>query len=79
MTGFRCTERAGCQRVAAAWIACLRLCLTVGLACADEPRPRAEGASASTGTRRALIICGLPGDDAHRKLFDGVVEKLPRP
>jgi hypothetical protein len=30
----------------------------------------------SAGTRRALIICGLPGDDAHRKLFAATVEKL---
>ena len=25
---------------------------------------------------RALIVCGLPGDDDHRKLFAGTVEKL---
>lgn len=29
-----------------------------------------------TGTRRALVICGLPGDDDHRKLFATTVEKL---
>jgi hypothetical protein len=28
------------------------------------------------GTRRALIICGLPGDADHRKLFADTVEKL---
>ena len=28
------------------------------------------------GTRRALIVCGLPGDDEHRKLFAATVEKL---
>jgi hypothetical protein len=26
--------------------------------------------------RRALIVCGLPGDDEHRKLFAATVEKL---
>lgn len=26
--------------------------------------------------RHALILCGLPGDDEHRQLFAGVVEKL---
>jgi hypothetical protein len=46
--------------VLAAWLA--------GSACAaDEPR---------TGTRRALILCGLPGDDDHRKLYAETVEKL---
>jgi hypothetical protein len=44
--------------------------------CADEPRARADAAPASLGTRRALVICGLPGDDAHRKLFAGCIEKL---
>jgi hypothetical protein len=39
-----------------------------GSARADEP-PKA-------GTRRALIVCGLPGDDEHRKLLGGTVEKL---
>jgi hypothetical protein len=32
--------------------------------------------STSSATRRALIICGLPGDDEHRKLFAETVEKL---
>jgi hypothetical protein len=46
--------------VLAAWLA--------GTACsADEPR---------NGTRRALIVCGLPGDDDHRKLYAETVEKL---
>jgi hypothetical protein len=34
---------------------------------ADEPK---------AGTRRALIVCGLPGDDEHRTLYAEAVEKL---
>ena len=30
----------------------------------------------SAGTKRALILCGLPGDKAHRKPFAETVEKL---
>ena len=30
----------------------------------------------AVGTRRALIVCGLPGDDEHRKLYADAVEKL---
>src|SRR5580692_12361761 len=29
-----------------------------------------------SGTKRALILCGLPGDKAHRKAFAETVEKL---
>jgi hypothetical protein len=43
---------------------------------ADLPRSQPGVRSTSTGTRRALIICGLPGDDEHRKLFAATVEKL---
>jgi hypothetical protein len=31
---------------------------------------------APSGTRRALLICGLPGDAAHRTLYGGAVEKI---
>jgi hypothetical protein len=30
------------------------------------------------GTRRALVICGLPGDDEHRTLYAGAVEKIAK-
>jgi hypothetical protein len=33
---------------------------------------------APPGTRRALIVCGLPGDDEHRQLFAASVERLYR-
>src|SRR6476661_8708895 len=36
---------------------------------AEEPLPQA-------GDRRALLICGLPGDAAHRKLFGETLELL---
>jgi hypothetical protein len=60
-------------------------CLLTGLALslanglvvrADDSRSRSGVASVSVGTRRALIVCGLPGDDEHRKLFAETVEKL---
>jgi hypothetical protein len=44
-----------------------------GRADGDGTRPQGVG---GVGTRRALIICGLPGDDDHRKLFAGTIEKL---
>lgn len=59
----------------ACWVATCLAAIGIpapGPARADEPRPKAEAA----GTRRALVICGLPGDDDHRKLFAGTVEKL---
>src|SRR4051794_23002161 len=34
--------------------------------------------SVALGTRRALIIGGLPGDDEHRALYAGAVEKIAR-
>jgi hypothetical protein len=34
--------------------------------------------SAAPGTRRALIACGLPGDDEHRAMYAGLVEKLAK-
>ena len=43
---------------------------------AQEPVSQAVVTSVNPGTRRALIVCGLPGDDEHRKLFAATVEKL---
>lgn len=51
--------------------------VTLGLAAhADDSQSRPGANSATAATRRALIICGLPGDDEHRKLFAATVEKL---
>jgi hypothetical protein len=53
--------------------------LWVALGCAaraDDSHLRPGAISATAGTRRALIVCGLPGDDEHRKLFAATVEKL---
>jgi hypothetical protein len=44
-----------------------------GDACAQEPAPAVAPAP---GTRRALLICGLPGDADHRKLFAESIEKI---
>lgn len=45
----------------------------------DAAARRAEDATGErepSGTKRALILCGLPGDKAHRKPFAETVEKL---
>jgi len=65
-------------RLAAGLLAVLAVWLPVGLtARADESSRAQPGQSPGTvGTRRALIVCGLPGDDEHRKLFAETVEKL---
>jgi hypothetical protein len=40
----------------------------------------ADGPSTAVekGTKRALIICGLPGDDEHRAMYAGATEKIAR-
>ena len=40
---------------------------------AQEPVPRQ-----AEGTRRALLVCGLPGDDDHRTYYAGAMEKIAR-
>ena len=45
---------------------------------AGEPGSPSGAQSAAVPTRRALIVCGLPGDDEHRKLFAETVEKLQK-
>jgi hypothetical protein len=47
--------------------------LILGLAAGGVGRA-ADGESA--GTRRALIVCGLPGDDEHRKMLGGTAGKI---
>jgi hypothetical protein len=51
------------------------LALGMGVS-ADESPARSGVNSTPIGTRRALIVCGLPGDQEHRKLFAATVEKL---
>ncbi len=41
-----------------------------------ETAPTPTAAAAPVGVRRALIICGLPGDAEHRKMFADSVELL---
>src|SRR5262249_37821788 len=64
---------------------CLAAALAVGMiadiaggsaAVGDEPRSRPDPAPAASGTRRALLACGLPGDDEHRNRFAATVERL---
>jgi hypothetical protein len=52
--------------------AVLVACAALQAVGAQEPKP----AGRAPGVRRALIVCGLPGDDEHRKLYAGAVEKL---
>lgn len=51
------------------------VCLSALDAIAAEGEPEGQHA-ASGGTRRALIVCGLPGDADHRQLFAETVEQL---
>lgn len=46
------------------------------LAAVCLPGLPAGAADAKAGTKRALIVCGLPGDDEHRTLYAGDVEKI---
>jgi hypothetical protein len=55
------------RRLAVAAVAGLALS---GTALAQQP------ATSEKGTRRALVVCGLPGDDEHRALYAGAVEKI---
>jgi hypothetical protein len=50
--------------------------LACGLAFGDGPGSAPGAKPAATGTRRALVVCGLPGDAEHRKLFGDTIEKL---
>jgi hypothetical protein len=49
----------------------LVLLLLLGLAARPDEVPADSG-----GTRRALIVCGLPGDDEHHTLYAGAVAKI---
>ena len=35
-----------------------------------------QSVTSEKGIRRALVVCGLPGDDDHRTLYAGAVEKI---
>ncbi|HEV3312064.1 MAG TPA: hypothetical protein VG815_16255 [Chloroflexota bacterium] len=59
-------------------LAVLALWLANAWARAGEPGSPSGAQSAAVATRRALIVCGLPGDDEHRKLFAETVEKLQK-
>lgn len=43
---------------------------------AQDVEPIAEAAAADLGIKRALIICGIPGDEDHHKLFSESIESL---
>jgi hypothetical protein len=42
----------------------------------DEPQSRPDSSPSAGGTRRALIVCGLPGDDEHRNRYAASLERL---
>jgi hypothetical protein len=52
------------------------LLLLVPFLLGQSPAKKDSSAPPPVARRQALIICGLPGDDEHRKLFAGTVEKL---
>ena len=65
------------SRRAAGLLAGMAVWVALGLAAGADDRKAGPGAApALVGTRRALLVCGLPGDDEHRKLFAATVEKL---
>ena len=43
---------------------------------AEQNRDVAGGEPASGGRRRAIVICGHPGDDEYRKLYAQSVEQI---
>ena len=55
----------------------LAIWLAAGLWAAQGQEPTiAAETTASEGTRRALVVCGLPGDAAHRKLLGDSLELI---
>lgn len=56
--------------------AVIAVCLASLTAIASPVAAQTLDAEAAAGTRRALIICGHPGDKEHRKPFAETVEKL---
>jgi hypothetical protein len=56
----------------------LLLPVLLGQAPASVDGDPKTGPAAEKGTRRALIVCGLPGDDEHRTLYAGAVEKIAK-
>ncbi|MEX2027320.1 MAG: hypothetical protein WEH44_08460 [Pirellulaceae bacterium] len=54
----------------------LRLVALLFTALAAASARGQEPGTASTGTRRALVCCGLPGDADHRKLFGDSLELI---
>jgi hypothetical protein len=76
MTQSHSSSRPRASRPTPCLLAAVALWLAGGHVQADDPPPPAAARSATVATRRALIVCGLPGDDEHRKLFAETVEKL---
>ena len=74
MTKLYHNSRVRASASASVWAICLLAGWSVTLA--DETPSHRGEPSAKVGTRRALIVCGLPGDDEHRKLFAETIEKL---
>lgn len=63
----------GCRSRCAVAVVLVAGCLA-GTATAQDPA--AVSAARPAGTRRALVVCGLPGDDDHRAKYAGAVEKI---
>jgi len=57
-------------------LACAALVCAVDVPVAGAQEPAAGGAAPQSGVRRALIICGHPGDEEHRTLFAETLGKL---
>jgi hypothetical protein len=54
------------------------LMMAAGLAAWLPATSTAADNGPPSGTRRAMLICGLPGDDERREVYGGAVEKIAR-
>ncbi len=52
--------------------------ITLGGPIVSAQEPAAAPRPAEAGTRRALLICGLPGDDEHRTMYAAATETIAR-
>ncbi|MDR3636288.1 MAG: hypothetical protein P4L84_20970 [Isosphaeraceae bacterium] len=72
------TEHKADRRPIRHGVAILTLGLSVFLTAGASHAAEAQTGTSGKGVRRALIVCGLPGDEDHRKLYAGVMEKLAK-
>lgn len=70
------SDRGSTDRIVRRWFVFLFVGLCGCATSAGAGAAEGKTVAARTGVRRALIVCGLPGDEDHRKLYAGVTEKI---